>query len=170
MGSGTLIGGAALAYQYGIAGAWFDIGGIIALIVLALMAKKIRRYQASTTPDILGDRYSKATRTVSAVIVCLAELSMVGYQIRAGGYVLNIVAGLDVNVGMLITIAFIILYSYGGPCLSCVHRLHPGASIIIALVIGLPFLFRDAGGFAQFMTDIDPARMNMFSMPFGKRT
>ena len=169
MGSGTLIGGAALAYQYGIAGAWFDIGGIIALIVLALMAKKIRRYQASTTPDILGDRYSKATRTVSAVIVCLAELSMVGYQIRAGGYVLNIVAGLDVNVGMLITIAFIILYTVTAGLVSVVYTDYiQGLLIIIALVIGLPFLFRDAGGFAQFMTDIDPARMNMFSMPFDK--
>ena len=169
MGSGTLIGGAALAYQYGIAGAWFDIGGIIALIVLALMAKKIRRYQASTTPDILGARYSKATRTVSAVIVCLAELSMVGYQIRAGGYVLNIVAGLDVNVGMLITIAFIILYTVTAGLVSVVYTDYiQGLLIIIALVIGLPFLFRDAGGFAQFMTDIDPARMNMFSMPFDK--
>ena len=53
------------------------------------MAKRIRRYQASTTPDILGARYSKAARTIAPAIVCLAELSMAGYQIRAGGYVLH---------------------------------------------------------------------------------
>lgn len=166
MGSGTLIGGAALAYQYGISGAWFDIGGIAALVVLAFMAKKIRRYQASTTPDILGARYSKATRTAAAVIVCLAELSMVGYQVRAGGYVLNIVTGVDVNVGMIITIAFILLYTVTAGLISVVYTDYiQGLLIVVALFIGLPFLFRDAGGFAQFMADVDPARMDMFSMP-----
>lgn len=169
LGSGTLIGGAALAYQYGIAGAWFDIGGVIALIILALMAKRIRRYQASTTPDILGARYSKATRTVAAVIVCLAELSMVGYQVRAGGYVLNIVAGLDVNIGMVITIAFILLYTVTAGLVSVVYTDYiQGLLIIIALLIGLPFLFRDAGGFSQFMAEVDPNRMNLFSMSFNE--
>lgn len=169
LGSGTLIGGAALAYEYGIAGAWFDIGGVIALIILSLMARRIRRYQASTTPGILGARYSKATRTVAAVIVCLAEMSMVGYQVRAGGYVLNIVAGIDTNIGMIITIAFILLYTVTAGLISVVYTDYiQGLLIIISLIIGLPFLFRDAGGFSAFMSNIEPARMNLFSMSFGE--
>lgn len=165
LGSGTLIGGAALAYEYGIAGAWFDIGGVLALIILALMAKRIRRYQASTTPDILGARFNKATRTIAAVIVCCAEMAMVGYQIRAGGYVLNIVAGLDVNVGMIITIAFILLYTVTAGLISVVYTDYiQGLLIIISLAVGLPFLFNDAGGFSAFMANVEPARMNLFSM------
>ena len=46
---------------------------------------------------------------------------MVGYQVRAGGYVLNIVAGLDVNVGMIITIAFIIVYTVTAGLVSVVY-------------------------------------------------
>lgn len=160
-----MIGGAALAYEYGIAGAWFDIGGVIALIILAFMAKRSRRYQASTTPDILGARYNKATRTIAAAIVCLAEMSMVGYQIRAGGYVLNIVAGLDANIGMIITIAFILLYTVTAGLISVVYTDYiQGVLIIASLAIGLPFLFRDAGGYGAFLAGIDPARMNLFSM------
>ena len=165
LGSGTLIGGAALAYEYGIAGAWFDIGGVIALIILALMAKRIRRYEASTTPDILGARFNPATRTIAAAIVCLAEMAMVGYQIRAGGYVINIVTGLDASIGMILTLAFILLYTVTAGLMSVVYTDYiQGILIVVALVIGLPFLFRDAGGFNAFMTNIEPARMSLFSM------
>lgn len=169
LGSGTLIGGAALAYQYGIAGMWFDIGGVIALIILAFMAKRIRRYEASTTPDILGARFNKATRTVAAIIVCLAEMAMVGYQVRAGGYVLNVVTGLDANIGMIITIAFIIFYTVTAGLVSVVYTDYiQGLLIIGTLAVGLPFLFNDAGGFNAFMGAIEPARMNLFSMSFSE--
>lgn len=169
LGSGTLIGGAALAYDYGIAGAWFDIGGVIALIVLSVMAKRIRRYDAQTTPDILGARYNPSARTIAAVIVCLAEMAMVGYQVRAGGYVLNIVCGISADTGMLITLGFILLYTVTAGLISVVYTDYiQGIIVIASLVIGLPFLFRDAGGYSAFMANIDPARMSLFSMSFSE--
>jgi SSS family solute:Na+ symporter len=111
-----LIGGAALAYKIGMPAVWFDIGGILAFAALAIMAKKIRKFEGMTTPEILGARYNRGSQYAGAIIILLAETAIVGYQIRAGAYVLNIISGLNADVGMIITAAFIISYTmFAGP-------------------------------------------------------
>lgn len=165
IGAGSLIGGAALSYKVGLAAAWFDIGGIIALVALAFMAKRIRRFEGLTTPEILGARYNPAARYIAAVIILLAETAIVGYQIRAGAYVLNIVTGMPSNIGMIVTAVFIIGYTVSAGLVSVAYTdFIQGITIVVALVLGLPFLLGDAGGFANAMASVGPAKASLFSM------
>ncbi len=165
LGAGSLIGGAALAYERGLAAAWFDIGGIIALVALAFMAKRIRRFDGLTTPEILGARFNPATRSIAALVVLLAETAIVGYQIRAGAYVLNVVTGMDSGIGMIVTALFIIAYTVSAGLVSVAYTdFIQGITIVVALVLGLPFLLGDAGGFANAMQSVGPIKSNLFSM------
>jgi SSS family solute:Na+ symporter/sodium/proline symporter len=53
IGSGSLFGGAGLAYRTGIAELWFSSGGWLGLIVAFFLAARVRRIAEYTVPDLL---------------------------------------------------------------------------------------------------------------------
>ena len=77
MGAGSLIGAAGLAYKVGLSAMWMDIGGILAIVALAFIAGRIRRFEGLTTPEILGVRFNEPTRLVAAlIIIARARMSL----------------------------------------------------------------------------------------------
>lgn len=48
MGAGSLIGAAGLAYKVGLSAMWMDIGGILAIVALAFIAGRIRRFEGGS--------------------------------------------------------------------------------------------------------------------------
>lgn len=147
VGAGSLIGAAGLAYKVGISALWMDIGGIFAIVALAFCASRIRRFAGMTTPEILGARFNNNTRLIAALIIIAAETAIVGYQIRAGGYVLNLVAEIDISLGMIITAIFIIGYTMFAGMLSVAYTdLIQGITMIVALLAAIPFVINAAGG------------------------
>lgn len=167
MGAGSLIGAAGLAYKVGISAMWMDIGGILAIVALAFIAGRIRKFQGLTTPEILGVRFNEQTRFIAALIIIAAETAIVGYQIRAGAFVLHFVAGVDMGMGMLITAAFIIGYTMFAGMLSVAYTdLIQGITIIIALLIGLPFVIKAAGGMPNVIATLPPENLSLFGSSF----
>ena len=167
MGAGSLIGAAGLAYKVGISAMWMDIGGILAIVALAFIAGRIRRFEGLTTPEILGARFNKQTRFIAALIIIAAETAIVGYQIRAGSYVLNLIAGVPTGTGMLITAVFIIGYTMFAGMLSVAYTdLIQGITIIIALLIGLPFVVNAAGGISGIVAALPPEKLSFLGSSF----
>ena len=58
IGSGSLFGGAGLAYRSGIAELWFSFGGWLGLLVAYFIAGRVRRIAQYTVPDLLEQRYN----------------------------------------------------------------------------------------------------------------
>ena len=169
MGAGSLIGAAGLAYRVGISAVWMDVGGVLALVAIAMLAGRIRKFEGLTTPEILGVRFNNATRIIAALIIIAAETAITGYQIRAGGYVMNLVAGLDRNIGMIITAVFIIGYTVLAGMLSVAYTdLIQGVTILLALVIALPFVIGSAGGMENIAASLPAAKLSLTGNSFNE--
>lgn len=167
MGAGSLIGASGLAYKVGISAMWMDIGGILAIVALAFIAGRIRRFEGMTTPEILGTRFNEPTRLIAALIIIAAETAIVGYQIRAGAFVLNLVAGVNSGTGMLITAIFIIGYTMFAGMLSVAYTdLIQGVTIIVALLVSLPFVIEGAGGMSGIVAALPAEKLSLFGSSF----
>jgi len=147
IGSGSIIAGAGLAYDRGLPALWFNAGVWVALVVLYLVAGKARAFAQYTVPDILEARYNSAARVLGTIVTIVAYTAIVSYQFRAGGMVLNLVTGISVDQGMIITAAFVIGYTVLAGMISVAYTdVVNGVIMVIGLVAALPFLLKSAGG------------------------
>jgi SSS family solute:Na+ symporter/sodium/proline symporter len=147
MGSGSLIAGAGLAYSRGFPALWFNMGVWAAIIILYLIAGRVRKLAQFTVPDILELRYGPAARVLATLVTIIAYTAIVSYQFRAGGMVLNLIADIAVYKGIIITAAFVILYTVLAGMISVAYTdVVNGIIMILGLFIALPFLLSNAGG------------------------
>ena len=152
IGSGSIIAGAGLAYDKGFPALWFDAGVWAALIILFLIAPRARRFGQYTVPDILEVRYNKYARLLGTIVTIIAYTAIVSYQFRAGGMVLNLITGISVEQGIIITAVFVIGYTVLAGMISVAYTdVVNGVIMTIGLLIALPFLFSNAGGWSGMM-------------------
>ena len=91
IGSGSLFGGAGLAYRTGIAELWFSFGAWMGLVVAYFIAGRVRHIAEYTVPDLLEKRYNAAARLLGTLAIILAYVTIAAYQFRGGGWILTIV-------------------------------------------------------------------------------
>ncbi len=163
IGAGSLIGGAGLAYRQGISMLWFSFGAWIGILVVYFLAGRVRRIAEFTLPDILEKRYNAWARILGSICIIIAFTTIVGYQFRGGGMVINIVTGLPTEYGVLIAAVSIILYTAIGGMISIVTLdVFNGIVIIIALFIALPTLFFGVGGMETLKLNLSPDHFTLF--------
>jgi SSS family solute:Na+ symporter len=155
IGSGSIIAGAGLAYERGLPALWFDAGVWVALIVLYFIASRARRLAQYTVPDILEIRYNKYARMLGTLVTIIAYTAIVSYQFRAGGMVLNLVTGISVDQGIIITAVFVIGYTVLAGLISVAYTdVVNGIVMVIGLFVALPFLLSNAGGWTQMANNL----------------
>ena len=147
IGSGSIIGGAGLAYEKGFSALWFDAGVWIAIVVLYFIAGRVRAFAQYTVPDILEARYNKYARILGTIVTVIAYTAIVSYQFRAGGMVLNLITGISVDNGIIITAVFVIGYTVLAGLVSVAYTdVANGIMMTIGLFVALPFLLAHGGG------------------------
>jgi SSS family solute:Na+ symporter/sodium/proline symporter len=150
IGSGSIIASAGLAYDTGFPALWFDAGVWIAIIILYLIAGRARKLAQYTVPDILEIRYNKYARVLGTVVTMVAYTAIVSYQFRAGGMVLNLITGISVDQGIIITALFVIGYTVLAGMISVAYTdVVNGVIMIIGLFVALPFLLDSGGGWSE---------------------
>jgi solute:Na+ symporter, SSS family len=157
MGSGSLLAGAGLAANVGFSELWMAAGAWVGIIIVFFLAGKVRRIAEFTVPDILELRYNKWARILGTMVIVIAYTTIVGYQFRAGGFVLDLVAGIPEWQGVLLTAGFIILFTAFAGMMSIVSvDIINGAVISLAVIIAVPIVFFSIGG-AEHLTATLPA-------------
>jgi SSS family solute:Na+ symporter/sodium/proline symporter len=147
IGSGSIIASAGLAYRQGFAALWFDAGVWVAIIVIYFVAARARRLEQLTVPDVLELRYNKWARILATLVTIIAYTVIVSYQYRAGGLVLNIVAGLDMTEGVIITAVFVIAFTALAGLISVASTdIFNGILMLLGIFLAYPFLTDRAGG------------------------
>lgn len=149
IGSGSLFGGAGLAYRVGIAELWFSFGGWLGLVVAFFIAARVRRIAQYTVPDLLEQRYNSTARVLGTLAVILAYVTIAAYQFRGGGWILSIVTDgrIDPETGMYITAAVIVAFTALAGMMSIVTvDILNGAIITLAVLFALPYLVFELGG------------------------
>jgi len=163
IGSGSIIAGAGLAYDRGFPALWFDAGVWVAIIILYLIAGRVRKFAQYTVPDILETRYNAAARVLGTIVTVIAYTAIVSYQFRAGGMVLNLITGISVENGIIITALFVIGYTVLAGMISVAYTdVVNGVIMVIGLFIALPFLLNNAGGWNDVIRSLPESHIHPF--------
>ncbi len=163
IGSGGLLAGAGLAAQVGFSELWMAAGAWVGIILVFFLAGRVRRISQYTVPDILELRYNKYARILGTIVIVIAYTTIVGYQFRGGAFVLELVAGIPQWQGVLMTAAFIILFTAFAGMLSIVSvDIINGAVITVAVVLAVPLIYFNLGGAEYVAAELDPQLFTVF--------
>lgn len=165
IGSGSLFGGAGLAYRTGIAELWFSFGGWMGLVVAFFIAGRVRRIAQYTVPDLLEQRYNAAARILGTIAVILAYVTIAAYQFRGGGWILSIVTdgAISPTVGMYITAAAIVIFTALAGMISIVTvDIFNGIIITAGVLLALPYMIFNVGGMSEVLAKLPAGHVTPF--------
>ncbi|SDL89372.1 sodium:solute symporter family protein [Sediminibacillus halophilus] len=156
-GSGSISGGeTSMAFSYGIIPALLMmLPTLVGIGILYLIAPKIRQFGKYTVSGILEDKYGTTARMIASIIIILAFVGIVSYQMTGLGFILNLTTGMSVEVGTIIgAILIIFLATIGG-----LRSVAPTDALsaflaIAALFITLPTIFIIAGGWDEITANV----------------
>jgi SSS family solute:Na+ symporter/sodium/proline symporter len=164
IGSGTMIASAGLSYRAGFSALWGSSGGWLGIFLLFFIARRARRFGAFTVPDLLEARYNPAARLLGTLVTVIAYTVITSYQFRAGGMVLNLVAGIDPGTGMALTAVFVIAYTALAGMLSVAYTdLINGIILTLGIVITVPVVIIKAGGWDGLFTSLPSGHLSAFN-------
>jgi SSS family solute:Na+ symporter/sodium/proline symporter len=162
-GAGSLIGGAGLAYRQGFSELWMSVGAWIAILIVYKLAGRVRHMCEYTLPDILEDRYNGVARFFGSIALIIGCTTIVGYQLKGGAYVLDVVAGIPWEKGVaMIAVGVILLTALAGMKSVVSLDLVNGILILVSIIIAVPLLYFDVGGAAAVRAALPPEHLTLF--------
>jgi SSS family solute:Na+ symporter/sodium/proline symporter len=164
IGTGSIFGNAGKTYEVGVAAWILPLGGLAGIIGLSFLAARARRFPAITVQDILETRYNKWARVLGVITLVLTATTIVSYQYRAAAAVLNLaLPNLDFKLAVVIVAAFIIIYTALAGMFSVAYTdLVMGVTMIIGILITLPYIYFKAGGYSGIAASLPPSHMQFF--------
>lgn len=162
-GAGSLIGGAGLAYRQGFSELWMSVGAWIAILIVYKLAGRVRHICEYTLPDILEDRYNGVARFFGSIALIIGCTTIVGYQLKGGAYVLEVVAGIPWEKGVaMIAVGVILLTALAGMKSVVSLDLVNGILILAAIMVAVPLLYFDLGGGVAVKAALPPEHFTLF--------
>jgi SSS family solute:Na+ symporter/sodium/proline symporter len=159
MGSGDIFSVSDLSYNHGFSSLIGSSGGWLGIIIVFFIAGRVRRFGQFTVPDIMEARYNKWARILATVTTIIAYVTIVSYQFRGGGWVLNIITDGKIRVedGMIIVAVFVIIYTLLAGMLSVAYLdIFNGLIMITGVFIAVPFLIKSVGGMDFILANVTP--------------
>jgi len=144
-GAETCVGAAGQVYEHGPAAVSADpFGyGLCLLLMGALLAGPLWRRSVITLADLFRERYSRTVERTVAILLIPGSILWAAAQIRAFGTVVAATGGFTPELGMLIAIVVVLIYTSTGGMLADAWTdvLQGGvlvASLVTLLVVALP--------------------------------
>jgi SSS family solute:Na+ symporter len=111
-GGSTTIALASLVYTHGVSGLWLDLAGALGLLALGLfLARRVRREEAVTLPEIVGRYYGPVARRVSAALVLASEIVWFALLTEATQVVVTAAFGLSPDLAIVLSTAVFVAYT-----------------------------------------------------------
>ncbi len=168
IGTGSIFGNAGKTYEAGIAAWILPIGALIGILGLSFLAARARRFPAITVQDILETRYNKWARVLGAITLVLTSVTIVSYQYRAAGAVINLVMPqIDLDSAVILVASFIIVYTALAGMFSVAYTdLAMGITMIIGMAVAVPYMYSAAGGYSGIAAALPEDHLQLFG-PIG---
>lgn len=170
IGSGSLFGTAGLTFRTGISELWFSSGAWIGILVVYLVAARVRRIAQYTLTDLLEKRYSRLAKILGTITIIIAYLVIAGYQFKGGGRFIGILSegAITPEAGMVIAAVLIIGFTVLAGMVSIVSiDVFNGAIMLLAMCVTLPFAVSGHGGIDAVVTTIQQAEPSHLSLMGG---
>jgi sodium/proline symporter len=174
-----LLGVTGMAYSRGPSAIWAVAGYIIVELFLFLYyAKRLRNFSEKrdciTIPDFFSERFSDKDGILRTLLVTIFLIFMIGYvsaQFVAGGKAFASGFGLEMNTGIIITAAIVLLYTVVGGFLAVsLTDMFQAAFMLIALVVLPVIAVINIGGLSELieqLTLLNVAYIDPFAVTAG---
>ena len=157
IGSGDIFSVADLSYHHGYTSLIGSAGGWLGFVIVYFIAGRVRKFGQFTVPDILEARYNQWARLLATITTIIAYITIVSYQFRGGGWVINIISNgaISEKNAMIIMAVFVILYTMTAGMLSVAYLdIVNGIIIIAGVFLTIPFLLKTGGGFETIAANV----------------
>lgn len=156
-GSETVFGASAQFMNGGLYAVIEDpFGAALCLVLFGLFfARKLYNMNLLTLGDYFEVRFGKRTELVASAFLALPYVGYIAAQLVAMGLILNVVAGLQVWHGVLVSAVVVTFYIYiGGMWAISITDAFQSVIIIIGLIVLAVVLAAKAGGFMNVVTSV----------------
>ncbi|MBT8066188.1 MAG: sodium:solute symporter family protein [Gammaproteobacteria bacterium] len=170
IGSGSLFGTAGLTFRTGISELWFSAGAWIGILVVYMIAARVRRIAKYTLTDLLEKRYSQLAKVLGTITIIIAYMVIAGYQFKGGGRFISILAdgSISPETGMIIAAVLIIGFTVLAGMVSIVSiDIFNGSIMLLAMIVTLPVAVMGHGGVDAVITTIQQTEPTHLSMMGG---
>ncbi len=186
IGSGDIFSVSDLSYHHGYSSLIGSAGGWLGIIIVFFIAGRVRTFGQYTVPDILEVRYNKWARLLATLTTIIAYITIVSYQFRGGGWVLNIISNgmfspetnfqfslfggkfslvliqagqIPMETAMLLVAFFVVLYTLTAGMISVAYLdIINGIMIILGVFLAIPFLIHHVGGMDYITANLPPRK------------
>lgn len=164
-GGGTCMGAAGAAFKEGFLGVIADpFGAALCLFLAGLFYVRImRRMSLLTVADFFRSRFGRDSELVASICVIPAYVGWVGSQFVAFGYILHTLTGMDTTLAIMVSAFIVLAYTTaGGMWAVTVTDFVQGSILILGMVILLPIIIHDAGGWTAVKTQLPESHFSFF--------
>jgi SSS family solute:Na+ symporter/sodium/proline symporter len=171
IGSGSLFGGAGLAFREGIGDLWMSAGAWVGIVIVYFLAHRVRRIAQYTVADILEKRYTPLARILGTLTVIVAYTAIAGYQFRGAGRLLNLVTEdlpgglpqISVEQGRLLSCVLVIVFTLLAGMVSIVSiDIFNGVLMIVGVLLALPLALSAVGGWGVVAATVPATHFALF--------
>ena len=167
IGSGSLFGTAGLTFRTGISELWFSAGAWVGILVVYMIAARVRRIAQYTLTDLLEKRYSQAAKVLGTITIIIAYMVIAGYQFKGGGRFIAIISegAITPDQGMLIAAVLIVGFTVLAGMVSIASiDIFNGTVMLLAMIVTLPFAISAHGGLDAVIATIDATAPSHLSL------
>lgn len=163
IGSGSLFGGAGLAFRNGISELWMSAGAWVGIVIVYFLVPKVHKLKQFTVSDIMEQRYNSTARLLATITIIIAYMTIAGYQFRGGGRLLNALLGIDPIVGAWYTMGITVLFTLLAGMLSIVALdIFNGIIMTVGVLLAFGFLLWQTGGPNTIMQGLPESHLTTF--------
>lgn len=146
------------AFEQGLAGAfWFIFPNILALLIFAPLALKIRKILPTgyTFPQFVKLRHGKGVHFLYMMQFLILQICSFAIQILAGSTLIHIVTGVPYMTIALILVAIVLVYSLIGGLRASITTDYLQMVLILGIsAIIVPLVFLNSGGVETFVAGL----------------
>lgn len=150
MGGGAVAGSInSIAYTAGLfPSICYASGSILAIVILFSIGPLVRKRGKMTTAALIEGSYGTNARVLSGAVIALASFSIVSYQLRAMGIILNATTGFSIEWMTVIACVIVIIATASGGLSSVVKIDAFSVCVMLAgIIAAFVYVFTHIGGF-----------------------
>ncbi|MCI6229148.1 MAG: sodium:solute symporter family protein [Clostridiales bacterium] len=166
IGGSALIGKGGYAYNGGVICIAIGLPYMIGMFIFSAFSGKIshvgHKYGFTSMSEMMGYRFGKIVKYITAIMVAYTSMATVGAQISATGTIISTIGGDNVSylVGALIATVIFVAYTASSGLFGVVY------TDIIQFIVLLAFIYillpikgiSAVGGLGELITNTDPAK------------
>jgi SSS family solute:Na+ symporter len=170
IGSGSLFGSAGLTFRTGVSELWFSAGAWVGILIVYMIAARVRRIAQYTLTDLLEKRYNQLAKVLGTITIIIAYMVIAGYQFKGGGRFIAILSdgSISPETGMILAALLIVGFTVLAGMVSIVSiDIFNGVIMLVAMAVTLPFAIAGHGGIDAVIATIQQTEPNHLSVMGG---